>query len=1794
MEEKINAEFLYNAFIKNDNSYKYLHKFVSFAEEFNESKSNYDIVKEYLQFSNSCDELLPFVKELANADSQNVGVVLKAMCHILIRVAGDLHVHEAAGTKIVKDVLLHGMRLIFQYLRPQKRPAQARLALHLLASMVALSKQVATQVVAKLDFSHVNFTHLLFNTNTRAEEDVRSAFLNLLVLVITICDNNVIRQIVEVKGLLNNVFPGLLTDHASTITLVLNTFRSKIVENIDIPKTCKLRLFNEHSLKFVIELYSWRGPLKKKKFMKRKLGEDAKPLCYEVGDEEAKEVQLCAHQFMLSLCSSVKYGIIFRDPSLGSSGRNFNSVITNILKCFTKPFADELSSEFVISVLKACPDQVKFFLPLLKDSFAPRISVLWVKAIEFFEKAIRSLDVTSYLFKSGTKFPMPTLTSISKTFCLPGLLSISTIEETFILGHPVLGYYVSNYLSSLLEQIKSVLDFCEHPTSDLYDPSELAAFRKAFLPLALRNLPITRGLESFWNKIVSGENIWLKDEALSGFPSPSCFEQLFAVLKVMKVFQEIYQNSQNNHSFNFLQMLHSLQKFESLTKKELLLVRIELVDLIATQQQGTILLAKEDSKSIPFPPVLDVYLTAEEPEEILMATHLIHKVLWHTKLFDNCKWEIEVWLDAIKSTKSQDLSAVFELLSDSLKVSLAQPNLVSFESFDVQGPVNSINEITDPLEMLKGIIDEDNDDHSGALEVEPIEYSSERFCFSNLVPAILQQFASLNKKDKKVCRPFVENALLLVLHRQFSTETLFELVKKYEDSLDSTTFAYFDLLHSLKRDIQVDSLISKTQSDACEKNLSEHLQQIFVILLKSDKGNACSCTVDMTSFNPNQDSARNILWQLLSYINFELKHLLEFQDKESSLLIFIDFLQKLYGSLKPYFQKEEHKNFDMEKSSDISSKNAEINLEGEILSHPAILKLFLQTENTPKCISKLLKKASRTITKLVLDITQDMMSFNKEEHHLYIRKYKQKVLNYIHESSSNLKCDELDLLSIIGAFSSFYSSREIVLLLENLPNVQQSESSFSLLVLLVKQYLETKNFITLSPSCVDSLVLKYSAMSKKQKKIFIDIFLEVFHKHPAYGLHVNKDSFWLLLEHRSDKDLNVLGALIELNKELRQLTQVHLGEITEDFNNFSFMFLTSRCLSMCDSEDEQDQKFKTTISDVFWNSITQFLNEELEREVENFKFCKADKAVQNLLQENFISSKKLSKFWKSLLGDSKSLESAPAPSKMSVLLQLLKIWKTQRCEKGKSLIPVLQIIFSWMTICLPKFQEYIDLIAAIKNILQDLDEITLSDFLDVIPFFQKALKVSMKCDGVGVEILKILSVLCAKSRNVNLPVQNLHDLVIGHSNFFNIILTDVKNDASLKEGVIELLTVLAKLDVSVCKEQHIGIFLGAYHGTMSRIDQKLLYLIKIYSDNGVNMIKYSPFLWGKAAIAHYSIVNSGEHLNLSKQAKLKDIASLISSEKIEKTILHYPLKMALQLSLEFVEDIDKELACNIYDLRFFLPLLANLLSPGSYVNIHCFLESKLLFLVFISLSSYDSDLRALGYYCLSQFYHHLESWRSQEKEVWISLLECLRNDISSSNPKLPCIITLFLVRVTEIFNKPSNSLYPILYKFIMTKPALDVTHVPEFYKLFNSVELEHRIQRLWLLSLLADGLRTSVDFHICEKRYIFSIMKSLCWSTLSSQQEKISVLRVILSAVKIESSARTLCQNGLLVWLHNILEQCEMTDEISPILKDIFENVSKADAENGSLMLLQKLKEHLLKSSLLNHHSSTVSQMDIS
>ena len=70
-------------------------------------------------------------------------------------------------------------------------------------------------------------------------------------------------------------------------------------------------------------------------------------------------------------------------------------------------------------------------------------------------------------------------------------------------------------------------------------------------------------------------------------------------------------------------------------------------------------------------------------------------------------------------------------------------------------------------------------------------------------------------------------------------------------------------------------------------------------------------------------------------------------------------------------------------------------------------------------------------------------------------------------------------------------------------------------------------------------------------------------------------------------------------------------------------------------------------------------------------------------------------------------------------------------------------------------------------------------------------------------------------------------------------------------------------------------------------------------------------------------------------------------------------------------------------------------------------------------------------------------------------------------------VTLFVAQALGILLRPEHSLYPLVNRFLLQRPAMDTTDMPMFYGLFYSSSADFRGERLWMLRLLACGLKTS-------------------------------------------------------------------------------------------------------------------------
>lgn len=107
-------------------------------------------------------------------------------------------------------------------------------------------------------------------------------------------------------------------------------------------------------------------------------------------------------------------------------------------------------------------------------------------------------------------------------------------------------------------------------------------------------------------------------------------------------------------------------------------------------------------------------------------------------------------------------------------------------------------------------------------------------------------------------------------------------------------------------------------------------------------------------------------------------------------------------------------------------------------------------------------------------------------------------------------------------------------------------------------------------------------------------------------------------------------------------------------------------------------------------------------------------------------------------------------------------------------------------------------------------------------------------------------------------------------------------------------------------------------------------------------------------------------------------------------------------------------------------------------------------------------------------------------------------------------VSVFLARASLIMTQPVHPLYSPIQSFLIAKPILDLNTIPEFLKLFHSSEVNHRINRNWILEVVRDGFMTQDDVEIAMKCALFKMLFSFYGCSLANEESKVKEIHQIL------------------------------------------------------------------------------------
>ncbi|GFG32957.1 hypothetical protein Cfor_05515 [Coptotermes formosanus] len=345
------------------------------------------VILQYLEAEGGAQELIGLLQSDNKKNMAAVVPVFSALQYIVMKTLREAQEYRVSVEEACKHLLNHHLSTIHYMLSLKSAAKHRQVVLKLLTVIATLSPQLARMILSHVKISPKLWEVLAKHTKP-IDKSVRTTFIHFLMAFLVDGCVSVIWPLLEIKGLLASIIPGLLYDSANTVHLVLTTLQNRVLLNMSISKTAKLYTFNTPAVRSLLTLYDWKGPLKWKPTKKNETSE-----IKGTNEEEKQMVADAVHDFLQVLCTSHKYGIIFHDRSIGTSGRKHNELLQTVLEGLERPWEHKQRAELVLKTVIACPDLMKCVLATVEPYLEPRVSVKWLKTVNFVKQVRLSKSV---------------------------------------------------------------------------------------------------------------------------------------------------------------------------------------------------------------------------------------------------------------------------------------------------------------------------------------------------------------------------------------------------------------------------------------------------------------------------------------------------------------------------------------------------------------------------------------------------------------------------------------------------------------------------------------------------------------------------------------------------------------------------------------------------------------------------------------------------------------------------------------------------------------------------------------------------------------------------------------------------------------------------------------------------------------------------------------------------------------------------------------------------------------------------------------------------------------------------------------------------------------------------------------------------------------------------------------------------------------------------------------------------------------------------------------------------------
>ncbi|XP_074853089.1 nucleolar pre-ribosomal-associated protein 1 [Carettochelys insculpta] len=813
-----------------------LENFVSTAKSL-PSTELYDVVEGYIKISVECAEIFRLLDGERRPESEML-LIFQALEAILLRTASDLSHFSVVGLNIVKKLINNYMKLIYAALYSESHRL-TRTCLTLLSAMVAQGPDSARDVYSHFDFNNKFLPGLVKKRDKKGKPDVRMAYIQFALSFLIAGDNTILVQVLELKDFIPDIVrSGLKEDRVSTISLLLSTLGTKVVQNKSISKTQKVRFFTVEVLNHIASLYRWNGITD--------VSTDGVKVTQDPEEAGKVMVRELVHNFLMDLCCSLKHGINFYDRSLGTSGRGGNLVLLRFLLSLKTATEDEMVADLMVNILKVCPDLLNKYFKETQYSFIPRVKSTWLDNIKLLRKIYEAQPEISSSFKTTEFIPLPKLLSMVMVTTVPVVCNKTVFTQGLNLPSKTVKHTTLSLMATILRRSLKNIEHCLNEEiwqkSEIYTPLMMQEFVQLYREALSKLLPDMNSIVAVWQSLLKQQRahhdgdkateeemteITETDEQHGSDDAETTLLKA-VLLQVICLCQKVVPHLVAQSNFDFSKLLKGIvtekglrQEIPPVLQHHVLKVALELPanKFAWFRVQDVSEAEKVHGERSVFYLLMKMFVTCNHSQLKTSTKQLIIKVLHDSGVFEHTWKELVLWLEHLDNTIEGTKEAVIQFLERILmklvtnpypytdkaadlvqEASMLQVTLFKQDSDSVSIPISHIDDVLDMVDVLVEGREGLDEEIGFSLNEDMIQQT---FPFSALVPAALEaRNKLLLLTENEMGGSIVEYLVAVftdVLHTQRDPLALCLMFQLFDKELQSLDISQYPQLYQFNQ-----------------------------------------------------------------------------------------------------------------------------------------------------------------------------------------------------------------------------------------------------------------------------------------------------------------------------------------------------------------------------------------------------------------------------------------------------------------------------------------------------------------------------------------------------------------------------------------------------------------------------------------------------------------------------------------------------------------------------------------------------------------------------------------------------------------------------------------------------------------------------------------------------------------------------------------------------------------------------------------------------------------------------------